>query len=61
MGRARLRQLTGELVDSAGADHDGHNLLRLPGGAIQRTGAPVSTMIIGTLPVVQPVFANLFL
>ncbi|VTN17659.1 putative cationic amino acid transport protein [Klebsiella pneumoniae] len=27
--------------------------------AIQRTGAPVSTMIIGTLPVVLPVFANL--
>ncbi|HFZ1499723.1 TPA: DMT family transporter [Citrobacter freundii] len=27
--------------------------------AIQRTGAPVSTMIIGTLPVVIPVFANL--
>lgn len=26
--------------------------------AIQRTGAPVSTMIIGTLPVVIPVFAN---
>ncbi len=27
--------------------------------AIQRTGAPVSTMIIGTLPVVLPVCANL--
>ncbi|SNY68530.1 DMT family transporter [Enterobacter sp. CC120223-11] len=27
--------------------------------AIQRAGAPVSTMIIGTLPVVIPVFANL--
>jgi drug/metabolite transporter (DMT)-like permease len=27
--------------------------------AIQRTGAPISTMIIGTLPVVIPVFANL--
>lgn len=28
--------------------------------AIQRTGAPVSTMIIGTLPVVIALFANLF-
>lgn len=27
--------------------------------AIQRAGAPVSTMIIGTLPVVIPIFANL--
>lgn len=27
--------------------------------AIQRTGAPISTMIIGTLPVVIPIFANL--
>ena len=29
-------------------------------GAIQRTGAPVSTMIIGTLPVVIAISANLF-
>ncbi|BDH47425.1 inner membrane protein YtfF [Salmonella enterica subsp. enterica serovar Choleraesuis] len=27
--------------------------------AIQRTGAPIATIIIGTLPVVLPVFANL--
>ncbi|MGS9586869.1 EamA/RhaT family transporter, partial [Salmonella enterica subsp. enterica serovar Infantis] len=27
--------------------------------AIQRNGAPVSTMIIGTLPVVFPLFANI--
>lgn len=27
--------------------------------AIQRTGSPISTMIIGTLPVVIPIFANL--
>lgn len=27
--------------------------------AIQRTGAPIATMIIGTLPVVIPIFANL--
>lgn len=27
--------------------------------AIQRTGSPVATMIIGTLPVVIPIFANL--
>lgn len=27
--------------------------------AIQRTGAPITTMIIGTLPVIIPIFANL--
>ncbi|NTZ46819.1 DMT family transporter [Lelliottia aquatilis] len=61
LGRARLRQLT---------HHDWKTALALTmmgniiyyvclASAIQRTGAPVSTMIIGTLPVVIPVFANL--
>jgi drug/metabolite transporter (DMT)-like permease len=47
-------------VDGAGADHDGQLIYYVClASAIQRTGAPVSTMIIGTLPVVLPVFANL--
>ena len=61
LGRARLRQLS---------RHDWWTALGLTmmgnliyyvclASAIQRTGAPVSTMIIGTLPVVLPVFANL--
>ncbi|WP_039055533.1 DMT family transporter [Enterobacter sp. Bisph1] len=61
LGRARLRKL---------ARHDWFTALRLTimgnliyylclASAIQRTGAPVSTMIIATLPVVIPVFANL--
>lgn len=61
LGRARLKQLTRRDWGSA-------LLLTLMGNliyyaclasAIQRTGAPVSTMIIGTLPVVIPIFANL--
>lgn len=61
LGRARLRQLvrkdwvTALMLTMMG------NLIYYVclASAIQRTGAPVSTMIIGTLPVVIPVFANL--
>jgi len=61
MGRKRLRQLSRQDWWTALA-------LTLVGNvvyyiclasAIQRTGAPVSTMIIATLPVVIPIFANL--
>ena len=61
MGRKRLRQLSRQDWWTALA-------LALVGNvvyyiclasAIQRTGAPVSTMIIATLPVVIPIFANL--
>ena len=61
LGRARLRQLSRQDWWTALA-------LTLVGNvvyyiclasAIQRTGAPVSTMIIATLPVVIPIFANL--
>lgn len=61
LGRRRLQQLTRR-------DWGCALLLTLMGNliyyaclasAIQRTGAPVSTMIIGTLPVVIPIFANL--
>ncbi len=61
LGRVRLRQL-------ARRDWLTALMLTMMGNfiyyfclasAIQRTGAPVSTMIIGTLPVVIPVFANL--
>jgi drug/metabolite transporter (DMT)-like permease len=61
LGRAQLKQL---------GKHDWLTALSLTmmgnliyyvclASAIQRAGAPVSTMIIGTLPVVIPVFANL--
>lgn len=61
LGRARLKQLTRQdwwcalLLTIMG------NLIYYTclASAIQRTGAPVSTMIIGTLPVVLPIFANL--
>ncbi|AIX66277.1 membrane protein [Escherichia coli] len=61
LGRVRLRQLarrdwlTALMLTMMG------NLIYYfcLASAIQRTGAPVSTMIIGTLPVVIPVFANL--
>jgi drug/metabolite transporter (DMT)-like permease len=63
LGRVRLRQLarrdwlTALMLTMMG------NLIYYfcLASAIQRTGAPVSTMIIGTLPVVIPVFANLAL
>ncbi|MFV0265275.1 MAG: DMT family transporter [Kluyvera sp.] len=61
LGRARLRQLTRKDWWTALALTMMGNLIYYIclASAIQRTGAPVSTMIIGTLPVVIPVFANL--
>lgn len=61
LGRARLRQLTRKDWITALALTMMGNLIYYAclASAIQRTGAPVSTMIIGTLPVVIPVFANL--
>lgn len=61
MGRARLRQLSrGDWVTALGLTMMGNLIYYVClASAIQRTGAPVSTMIIGTLPVVIPVFANL--
>lgn len=62
LGRVRLRQLTRKDWVTALALTMMGNLIYYVclASAIQRTGAPVSTMIIGTLPVVIPVFANLF-
>ncbi|WET40239.1 DMT family transporter [Citrobacter enshiensis] len=61
LGRVRLRQLTRKDWLTALALTMMGNLIYYfcLASAIQRTGAPVSTMIIGTLPVVIPVFANL--
>ena len=61
LGRARLRQPTRKDWITALALTMMGNLIYYVclASAIQRTGAPVSTMIIGTLPVVIPVFANL--
>lgn len=61
LGRARLRQLTRQDWWTALALTLVGNLIYYVclASAIQRTGAPVSTMIIATLPVVIPVFANL--
>ncbi|WP_410760111.1 DMT family transporter [Citrobacter youngae] len=61
LGRGRLRQLTRKDWVTALALTLMGNLIYYVclASAIQRTGAPVSTMIIGTLPVVIPVFANL--
>lgn len=61
LGRARLRQLRRQDWMTALALTMMGNLIYYVclASAIQRTGAPVSTMIIGTLPVVIPVFANL--
>ncbi|WP_199782256.1 DMT family transporter [Cronobacter sakazakii] len=60
-GRRRLKQLTARDWLTALALTMMGNLIYYVclASAIQRTGAPVSTMIIGTLPVVIPVFANL--
>lgn len=60
-GRARLRQLTKRDWWTALALTLGGNLIYYAclASAIQRTGAPISTMIIATLPVVIPIFANL--
>ncbi|WFV83697.1 DMT family transporter [Citrobacter braakii] len=61
LGRVRLRQLTRKDWVTALALTMMGNLIYYVclASAIQRTGAPVSTMTIGTLPVVIPVFANL--
>lgn len=61
LGRRRLRQLSRNDWRTALALTMMGNLIYYVclASAIQRTGAPVSTMIIGTLPVVIPVFANL--
>ena len=61
LGRVRLRQLGRKDWVTALALTMMGNLIYYVclASAIQRTGAPVSTMIIGTLPVVIPVFANL--
>ncbi len=61
LGRLRLRQLSAKDWLTALALTMMGNLIYYVclASAIQRTGAPVSTMIIGTLPVVIPVFANL--
>ena len=61
LGRARLRQLSGQDWWTAlGLTMMGNLIYYVClASAIQRTGAPVSTMIIGTLPVVLPVMANL--
>lgn len=61
LGRGRLRQLSRNDWKTALALTMMGNLIYYVclASAIQRTGAPVSTMIIGTLPVVIPVFANL--
>ena len=61
LGRARLRQLNGKDWWTALALTMMGNLIYYfcLASAIQRTGAPVSTMIIGPLPVVLPVCANL--
>ncbi|WP_230352799.1 DMT family transporter [Lelliottia sp. WAP21] len=61
LGRARLRQLTRQdWVTALGLTMMGNLIYYVClASAIQRTGAPVSTMIIGTLPVVIPIFANL--
>lgn len=60
-GRAQLRQLhRQDWLTALALTLMGNILYYLClASAIQRTGAPVSTMIIGTLPVVIPVFANL--
>lgn len=61
LGRGRLRQLARKDWMTALTLTMMGNLIYYVclASAIQRTGAPVSTMIIGTLPVVIPVFANL--
>jgi drug/metabolite transporter (DMT)-like permease len=61
LGRQRLRQLSGRDWLTALKLSTVGNLIYYVclASAIQRTGAPISTMIIGTLPVVIPVLANL--
>ncbi|VDZ85111.1 DMT family transporter [Kluyvera intermedia] len=61
LGRQRLRQLSRQDWWTALALTMVGNVIYyfFLASAIQRTGAPVSTMIIATLPVVIPIFANL--
>jgi Permeases of the drug/metabolite transporter (DMT) superfamily len=61
LGRVRLRQLgRKDWVTALTLTMMGNLIYYVClASAIQRTGAPVATMIIGTLPVVIPVFANL--
>jgi len=61
LGRQRLRTLTRKDWFTAMKLSTFGNLVYYLclASAIQRTGAPISTMIIGTLPVVIPIFANL--
>ncbi|VTM23624.1 Inner membrane protein ytfF [Raoultella terrigena] len=61
LGRVRLRQLSAQdWWVACGLTMMGNLIYYVClASAIQRTGAPVATMIIGTLPVVLPVFANL--
>ena len=61
LGRVRLRQLgRKDWVTALTLTMMGNLIYYVClASAIQRTGAPVSTMIIGTLPVVIPVFANI--
>ncbi|WP_313508053.1 DMT family transporter [Kosakonia sacchari] len=61
LGRARLRQLTrSDWFTALWLTVMGNLIYYIClASAIQRTGAPVSTMIIATLPVVIPVCANL--
>jgi len=61
LGRARLRTLSrSDWLTALGLTMMGNLIYYVClASAIQRTGAPVSTMIIATLPVVIPVCANL--
>ncbi len=61
LGRARLRRLSpGDWLAALKLSAVGNLIYYLClAAAIQRTGAPVSTMIVGTLPVVLPICANL--
>jgi drug/metabolite transporter (DMT)-like permease len=61
LGRAKLKQLSKrDWLTALGLTMVGNLIYYVClASAIQRAGAPVSTMIIGTLPVVLPIFANL--
>lgn len=61
LGRQRLRRLSRQDWFTALKLSTFGNLIYYLclASAIQRTGAPISTMVIGTLPVVIPIFANL--
>jgi len=61
LGRAKLKQLSqSDWLTALGLTMMGNLIYYVClASAIQRAGAPVSTMIIGTLPVVLPIFANL--